>query len=471
MTIDLNERFKKAVSLLETGKTHEDFTEAEDIFNGLLNLDREAPALLLGIAGVFARKKYNALAIILLKYLLEKNLDMSDAWNNLGCLYRADRINLPESIEAFKKALEFSQTDKDKAIALGNLGSCYVAHSEAKKAIEYLSQAIKLDDTNPHTFWNRSLAYLELGDYMAGWQDYESGVRTTDRMDRNYHNEGTPKWDGETGKTVVVYGEQGIGDEIMFASILPDMMKDCRVILDAHPRLYQLFRNSFPGIPVYGTRKDSSLHWAQFHQIDARIPIGSLGKFYRHKKENFPGVPFLKADKKITDKYIAKLAMLGEKIKIGISWKGGTKETNMHERNIKLEQWLPLFKAIDADFISLQYHADAQEQLDKFEKQHNIHIHHWQDTIDDYDETAGLVSLLDYIVSVPQSVVHLAGALGANTIQLTPKHAMWQMGVYGEDMPWYKSVKNIWQDESCTWEPVIKQATEELCKNLSAKTM
>jgi hypothetical protein len=67
------------------------------------------------------------------------------------------------------------------------------------------------------------------------------------------------------------------------------------------------------------------------------------------------------------------------------------------------------------------------------------------------------------IISVPQSVVHLAGALGVPTWQLTPKKAMWQMGAYGHDMPWYRCVKNYWQDDTHTWEPVIQQIKEELC--------
>jgi hypothetical protein len=234
--------------------------------------------------------------------------------------------------------------------------------------------------------------------------------------------------------------------------------------------LYEIFRNSFPELTVYGTRKDKELAWPKYHSIDAAIPIGSLGRFYRNRKEDFPGLPYLSANEFISKKYQKKLSELSSKMKIGISWKGGTKQTNVNERYIPLEKWLPIFKEIDADFISLQYTDDAPKAIEALKNDHGITIHHWQDVIDDYDETAGLVSNLDFVISVPQSVVHLAGAIGIPTVQLTPKNSLWQMGAYGEDMPWYSCVKNIWQEKQGEWEFVIEKTKGMLC-NLYQKSI
>jgi hypothetical protein len=105
-----------------------------------------------------------------------------------------------------------------------------------------------------------------------------------------------PEWDGTPGKKVLIYGEQGIGDEIMFASMLPDAMRDCReVILDCHPRLVSLFEKNF-GVKCYGTRKEPGAEWLAAEKPDAMIAIGSLGKFYRRTRASFPGTSYLKAE-------------------------------------------------------------------------------------------------------------------------------------------------------------------------------
>jgi tetratricopeptide (TPR) repeat protein len=460
MKIDIQEQIDKARNLFANEKaTRKELNEAEDIFNGILNLDKKSPVLLFYLASLFMKKGYNALAIYIYKLSLEINDKLSCSWNNLGYVYRLERM-MNEAQEAFKKACEINPNDSDYLL---NYGSTFIASGQPDKVIEILDKALKIDANNTNALWNRSLAHLEKGDYENGWKEYDSGTRTSDREIRNYHNGGTPLWDGKKGQTVVVYGEQGIGDEIMFASMLPDIMKDCNVILDAHPRLYQIFRNSFPSIPIFGTRKDLQLHWPAQYKIDARISLGSLGKFYRNKESDFPGTPYLKADAVLIEQYKEKLEKLGNKPKIGVSWKGGTKQTNLKERTITLKKLIPLFKAIDADWISLQYTEEAKEHIDNFEKESGIKIHHWQDAIDDYDFTAALVSNLDLIISVPQSVVNLAGALGIPTFQLTPKQAMWQMGVYGKDMPWYRCVKNIWQTTDGDWDEVINKAKDELC--------
>lgn len=469
----IKDSLDRGVELLKSGEKN-DLNDCLDIFNGILNLDRGAPAILFLIATALMKKEYNALAIEIYKLVIEKDPSQWNAWLNLGYCYKKDEYVL-EAREAFKKALEVkrkSGVKEEEAPTLINLGTTYIAQGQPREALKYIEEALKLEPNNQEGLWNGSLAQLELGNYEKGWQWYSSGVRTEEGVKRNYGAEEMPEWDGSEGKTIVVYGEQGIGDEIMFASMIPDLIekKKCKVIFDAHPRLYKIFRNSFKEVAVYGTRKDKEISWPFYHKIDACIPLASCGKFLRNKKEDFPGLPYLKADSELVRKTCELLEPYSDKPRIGISWKGGTKKTNLRERTIKLKQFLPLFKNIDAHFFSLQYTEEAIKQIEKFEKEFGITIHHWQDMIDDYDETAALVSQLDFVISVPQSVVHLAGALGTPTIQLTPKQAMWQMGVYGEDMPWYECIKNIWQKTNGDWDGVIKQTKDELCKLFQMST-
>jgi hypothetical protein len=471
MKVDVKEQLQKATDLLRKGDK-QSLEYSLNIFNALLNHCPENVGLLSSIATVFMKRDFNALAIHLFQRVIEKRptddiLDM--AYTNLGYTYKKDERR-EEAIDAFANALALVP---ESSAHLANLASCYVMCGMPNEAMRYLDRAREIDPEDPFAKWNTALALLELGRFEEAWPLHTTiDPKIVGEPHRTYvkNKVPTPLWNGEKGKTVIVYGDQGIGDEIMYASMLSDMQKDCTVILDAHPRLYKLFRTSFPNMFVYGTRKDGELSWPLNHHYDYAIPLKDLGQFYRNKKEDFPGNPYLIADQITYNKYKEKLLALPDKPNIGISWKGGTKKTNIKSRQIPLKEWLPIFQSVDANFISLQYTPDASDTIAAFEAETGYKINHWQDIVDDYDETASLVRALDLVVSVPQSIIHLAGAIGTLTLQLNPKQAMWQMGVYGEDAPWYNSVKNIWQITDGDWAPVIQKAKEEICSLLATTT-
>ena len=443
--------------------------EAEKLMNELLSFHDisgfEAEIYTnIGIIYMIQEKFGQAIHYFKVALDLTKNPEIrSLCFNNIGICDRKksfiidnDRIR-NNAILAFKKSYKIKQNID----SLSNVGSMHVSSNESDEAIDLFTKVIEIDPDDANAHWNRSLAYLEKYDFKNGWQGYEYGKRTDVRHKRTYGD--LPEWDGTNGSKIIIYGEQGIGDEIMWASIIPDIAKDNDIILDAHPRLQDLFRESFPQIKVYGTRKESQCYWPKYHNAQYHLAIGSLCKFYRNELDEFPKTPYLKANAEISQKYKDKLNSLSNRKKIGISWRGGTTDTGELFRRIELEKWVDLFKE-DFDFISLQYKEDAEKDLKEFQDKYpEFKIHHWRDVIDDYDETAGLIDNLDLIISVPQSIIHLAGAMGVKTLQLTPYRHMWQMGKFGEDMPWYDSVKNIWQKEHGKWDDVMVQAKEQLC--------
>lgn len=458
-----------------------EFNEAEKKLNYLLNIDHQNPILFYYLGCLYNEKQMLAMAVMAFDRAISLQNNFDVALNNAGAVYRSLGNNL-KAREYFLKASDIAKgsnyaascdndTERAKrnlADYLCNYGSTWVGSGEPQKCIDMINKGLEVWHELPNGMWNQGLAYLELGNYEKGFYGYEFGDRCMPEKDRSYHGKpmSTPMWDGTEGQTVVVYGEQGLGDEIMFASILPDMMKKANVILECHPRLMSLFRRSFPEIPIYGTRKNTVVHWLVNHKIDAKLPIGSLGKHFRKKAEDFPGTPYIKCDEKLSQKMLNKLNGLDKEKrlpKIGISWKGGIDATNKKVRCIPLDELKPLFE-LDAHFISLQYHNNAQHEVDVFNEQTGNFIYHWQDIVDDYDQTAALLPHLDLIISVPQSVVHLAGSMGIKTWQLCPKQALWQMGVYGKDAPWYKSVKNFWQSKSGDWSNVITSVILQLKK-------
>lgn len=356
-----------------------------------------------------------------------------------------------------------------------NLATLYINEGKPELAFKHLDMALKVAPTHPQALWNRSLANLEVGNYETGFQEYVHGKRAQVRMDRNYSNIAqTPEWDGSPGKVVVVYGEQGIGDEIMFASCLHELIRDSKqVVFDCHKKLHRLFTNSFPEIDIYGTREEPNITWMinpadglPAYAVDAKVAIGDLPRFYRRKIEDFPGGPYLNPTKDANVRWGNRLAELfnDNKPVIGINWIGGHKKTRVEVRSLSLEKLLPVLKQ-DAHFVSLQYTPCEQEIYD-FEAKHGIKIHHWPEAAynEHYDETAGLVANCDLVITCCSSVVHLAGSMGVRTWVLTPSRPAWRYRLDLDYMPWYGDTVHLIRQEpnSIEWGPVVQKASERL---------
>lgn len=387
---------------------------------------------------------------------------LATVWNFHGYI-ATHRNDKDKAEEYFLKAVDASlEEDSD---LYSNLGSLYVNRGLPATGLKWLDKGRKIDPDNNFIKWNSALCHLELGNYETGFKLYEAGFNTGDRVLRNYRQgdgPATPTWNGEGNCKVVVYGEQGIGDEILFSSMIPDLLKEnVEVIIESHPRLANIFRNSFP-CHVYGTRKDSVVGWLDIEKPDFQLSMCSLGKFYRKKLSDFPKHEgYLKPDPELKQFYKELLDSYGDKPKIGISWKGGTFNTMSKLRSLSLDSLSEILKQ-DATFISLQYTPLAKEESE------NHGIIHWQESVDNYDHTAALVSNLDLVISVCTSVIHLSGAMNIPCWVLTPSAPAWRYRVKGDDMPWYPSVKLFRQTDS--WEPVIKTISGELCNLLAKNT-
>jgi len=381
--------------------------------------------------------------------------------NNLGICYEKAQ-NLDEAEKYFIKAASRNPND---SLSLTNLGFVYLQKGEADKCINVCEKAIRLAPKVPHARFNMGQAQLLKGDYREGWKNYEANLgRHQGRKERTYGI--IPRWAGDDGMTLIAYGEQGIGDEISFASCIPDLQAKNTVIMECDSRLVGLFKRSF-GCDVYGTRyKKQRIEWPFKYQIDATVATGSLPGFYRNDVSDFPGTPYLVADPQRRVQWRALLASLGPKPKVGIAWTGGTKRTGTNRRSLDLEELLPVLKQ-DATFISLQY--KDLEEIEAMEEVHGIKIHHWRHAMqtDDYDDTAALVSELDLVITVQQTMVHLAGALGVPTWVLMNKAPLWRYGLTGSTMPWYKAVKLYRQRDK--WEGTIVEVARDLGKWIASK--
>lgn len=366
--------------------------------------------------------------------------EKAECWNNLGmCLDGLDRHQ--EALKMFRKAWDMEKRPRYAS----NIGNAYLGLQRYQEAEEWARRSISLESDNKPARSVLGMAFLSQGKWAEGWDNYESLLGGKFRKETQYQEEG--RWDGSPGKTLIVYGEQGLGDEVMYASCIPDVARDNKVVLECDPRLEGLFRRSFPNVDVYGTRREAA-DWLDKYQFDGRCSVGTLPKHFRRSREEFPGTPYLTADPERVTQWKA----IFNRPTIGICWSGGSKHNKRDHRAIGLEAFRPLIEAMpDCDFVSLQY-KDPTGEIEAS----GLPVRHFKRATqtEDYDDTAGLVGALDLVVGVHTSVHHLAGALGVPGLILVPDQTLW---LYANEFPWYASASLFRQKHGEAWSQTIKR--------------
>lgn len=359
----------------------------------------------------------------------------SEVFNNMGmCVDTAEPL---KAIGHFSRALELNPKNN---LARINLAVAYMKAGEPKKAVNQCNAALRHDPGSVNARYNRGLNYLMLREWEKGWRDYSIGLGQKSRVRRDY---GLPEWDGEAGR-VLVYGEQGIGDEIMFATCIPDLLKTNEVVIDTEPRLAGLFDRTF-GCPVYGTRLSSDTP-ALEAKPDYQIAMGELPRHFRNSASDFPGSAYLKVD---PERRVQWKALLDTKPgrKVGLAWTGGIQVTGKKRRSFSAMDYFPLLNDSDT-FVSLEYlEPDLQD----------LPIHHWRRAVAkgvDFEETVALVSCLDFVVTCCTTTVYIAGALGIPCYVLVPELSSYRYHSKGE-FPWFNSVKLIRQGKGEDWRSVV----------------
>ncbi|MCK5602540.1 glycosyltransferase family protein [Candidatus Pacearchaeota archaeon] len=456
---------------------------AEESYVRALDEDFDDVEVLSNLGYLFMGKRAFGLAAALFRRAVTIDPKYFNGWNNLGNAYKSVNNDL-QAERCYKKGKQIVGMEPGNyADIYCNLSSLYVNSTTPLKGIEFANKCLEIDPNHTDGRWNKALLCLEVGDYAQGFDLYKAGFETGIRMYREYGQD-VPYWNGEPDKTVVVWGEQGIGDEIMMASMIPDIARvSKKIIFECHPRLVELFTRSFAHnlsdehceIVVVGTRKDAYIEWPKKHpDFNAKISVGDLGKHFRRKVSDFPATPYLVVDEKRVLHYQRKLAKLGPRLKVGISWTGGYMKTRQDYRTIPLEMWSHVL-GLDADFISLQYTNDAYKAVADIEEKLDVRIHHWPSAVqaENYIETAALIEALDLVISVNTSAIHLAGALGKECWVLTPAACAWRYFTpEGSDhQPWYGSNTVIKQPELGDWSSVMDAVARNLRACIAAAEM
>jgi tetratricopeptide (TPR) repeat protein len=374
----------------------------------------------------------------------------------------ADQMRYREALELFDRALkaapQFVVALNRKALLLDHLG-------DRTQSMQLLREAVRLAPDDSYAQYNIGLHHLKYGDYAPGWDGYEQR-RSFDSFVGRYRRFALPEWDREplAGRVLLVLPEQGLGDEIMFGSCLPDVAAQARhVIVECDQKLEAIFRRSFADCTVVSRQRTLENDW--INRITPKPELlaaaGSLARRFRRNPTDFPQRAFLQADAAAVAAWKAKLDALGPGPKVGLSWRGGTGFTGKKRRSFLLEDLLPLLRLPGLRFVNLQY-TDVREEMRALEQRHSIKVHHWQQAIDDYDQTAALVCALDGVVTVCTAIVHLSGALGRPALVMVPFGADWRYGASGERMVWYPSVRLVRQRNVGEWADVLQEVSRRL---------
>ena len=381
-----------------------------------------------------------------------------DAFEGRLLLGRAyQKLHRPrEALAWFEQA---ARARPDDAELHDFLGALHQETGRLEPAMEEYARALALRPDFTLAAFHLGMARLLAGDFARGWDGYELR-RTSAAPPRG--TAGVPRWDGgePAGRTIFVAREQGLGDEIMFASVLPELAsRGGHWVVECDPRLAPILRRSIPNAEFLGSAEGGGLP-AGAPRFDAWIEAGSLPALRRRDRASFPRHEgYLRADPAKVARWRERLAALGPGLKVGIAWSGGVRMTRSALRSIELDAMQPILRVPGARFVSLQYAPGAEADIERLRAEGGAEagkLEHWPDAIRDYDETAALVCALDLVVSVCTAVVHLAGALGRPAWVLAPVGPEWRYGAYGEGMPWYPSVRIFRQRDYADWAPTVE---------------
>lgn len=328
------------------------------------------------------------------------------------------------------------------------------------------AEALRGEREDADIDWQLALAHLAAGDFTRGWPLYDARLRRTFESPRRPY--GFPEWDGARldHGALLIMGEQGLGDEIMFASCYGEALERAgRGVIECEPRLAALFARSFPHAQVVGhVRSGADPAIAGDGHITCQIHAGSLPRFFRPDAQSFPQrAGYLAADPARVQEWRVRLRQGHTRRVIGLAWRGGLHHTRRALRSIPLAEFAPLLRIPDAEFVSLQHDDDGRDAC-ALAAAAGVRVHAYPETLQDLDETAALVSALDGVASACGSVVHLCGALAMPTFVLTPTIAEWRYRARGQAMPWYPTVRLSRQSSSGCWSDVIEEVRSHLCK-------
>ena len=368
--------------------------------------------------------------------------------------------NLDDALDMLTRALVLSG---GSPAAHSNVGVVLMQLGRFDESVEHFHQAIAGDPENNGFHGYLGYALLSAGRLDEAFDPWEraihDGLRGTERDVQ------VPQWTpADSDARVLVYREQGVGDEIMLASLYPDLVRSAReVVIECDTRLVPLFARSFPTAEVRAQTHDE-MRRESMHDFDRAIPAGNLIRWFRPTLSAFPDrASFLTADPRRVEAWRERLAAIGPGPYVGISWRSKIQTAERRLEYTRLDEWREIFSVPGVTWVNLQY-DDCNRELRDAEKRFGVQINRWDwlDLMNDFDEVAALMTALDLVVAPFNAVAMLSGALGVRTVAMGNRYGWGELG--SGRMPWQPSIVVASRMPNEEWDEVLAVAAHEVAQ-------
>jgi tetratricopeptide (TPR) repeat protein len=446
----------------------------------------------------------------LFRHFLARSPNHAEAANNLGCVLRS-LGRLDDATEVLKSAL---MVNSDNAQVWNTLGTVMAEQGDTVNAEIFFNEALRLDPAFAKARYNRGNMRLVLGEIEAALEDCETALAQTRapdervmmqlarstilinlgragegwdayeaRLDRNFADVtlfqvGRPAWTPGAdlaGKSLLLIGEQGLGDEILFANMLPDILERLgpkgRLTLAVERRLVSLFQRSFPEVEVGAhvtgklnghTQRATPFLDGRLGEIDLWAPLASPLREFRRTLEAFPDrAGYLTPDPERVAYCRDLLAQAPAGLKVGLLWKSAIVNSGRHRFFSAFEQWAPVLATPGVTFVNLQY-GDCSAEIEQARRDLGVEI--WTppgiDLKQDLDDVAALCGAVDLMIGFSNATLNIAGASGVPTWLISSPGAWTRLGT--DRYPWYPQVRTFLPPSFGEWDVAMGQVAQAL---------
>ena len=389
------------------------------------------------------------------RQVLRLNPSHAEACNNLGIIYHR-RGDIEHAKKAFQQALQIDSALPQSYINLGNL---FQDQCDLQNALKQYDFALNLDQESAHARYARATALLAMGRFDLGWKEYEWRWKLPG-AERRVTPFVQPRWDGRqdiSGKSVLLFEEQGFGDTIQFVRYAPLVAaRGARVTLACRRELRSLIQ-TMEGVDTVVAEGEA------LPEIDYQIPLLSLPLAFDTTLETIPAqIPYFFPDQGRIDQWRARLGSREGKLRVGLAWAGNPKFAGDKERTCSIDKLSDLVESPDCVFYSLQK-GNAAETADRLEIT-GQKLADYTSELNNFHDTAALIQALDLVITVDTVVAHLAGALAKPVWVMLPFSADWRWMTDGETTPWYPTMRLFRQSSPGEWHEVVQNLKRTLSR-------
>lgn len=433
--------------------------DAQALLAKALGVRRHNPFYLLSLGHVHCAQENYQAAESSYRRALTLDPRLSPAYLGIGRVLRAQGRS-HDAITYLERYLQRTPIDPEGYVELGL--ACKDLH-KLDTAAEHLRTALKMRPDHQAALDGIAAVLLLAGNFREGWPAW---LRSWTKLPFPHPATGSAAF---ADKRVVIYGTGGVGDEIMYCSCLARVATAATAItLHCDPRLTPLLQRSFPSITTLGFDKLGAKRTIGMVAADEiHLPAAFLPAYFPPSSEfSAPRESFLVPDPEQVAQWRKRYKALGTGLKVGLSWRGGVQPVDRTRRSIPLSAWSAILRIRGIHFVNLQY-GDTAAEIEQART--TATIHSWDDAnpLQDLDFFAAQIAALDLVVSVSNTTVHMAGALGTPVWALVQDVPHWWWGMEGTATPWYGSVELFRQPAAGQWEPVLKEVELRLAQRVS----